>query len=202
MMTFRLIQGNTHRFWHGDRLDCLMDCDSNPIVLLSTLLTMLTQLRRPVCLSLSSADSLFISEIETVATLYQKDCDRYHLVLTEPLVTEDKSLFPDLNVSSATSVPTPRLLWLEFSPYRVTLTMQGNGQYSFRHSFEPGVYGTSRFWLQDESLEPHTHMLLRNFTRILHMKGSPLPRFLVLEYELWAHHLKLGEYRMDLEIHH
>lgn len=163
---------------------------------------MLTQLRRPVCLSLSSADTAFISEIETVGTLYQKDCDRYHLVLTEPLVTENHELFPFTVPSHTTAVPTPRLLWIEFSPYRVALTMQGNGQYSFRHAFEPGVYGTSRFWLQDDHLDLGAQMRLRNFTRFLHLKGNPLPRFLILEYELWAANLRLGEYRLDLEVHH
>ncbi len=200
-MTFNRFKGNTHRFGHRDGLDCLMDCDSDPIALL-LLLTMLTQLRRPVYLALSTVDSAFVSEIETVGTLYQKDCDRYHLVLTEPLVTERPELFPFSLPSHATAIPTPRLLWIEFSPYRVTLTMQGNGQYSFRHVFEPGVYGTSCFWLCDDDLDLKAQMRLRNFTRCLHLKGNPLPRFLILEYELWAANLMLGQYRLELEVQH
>ena len=162
---------------------------------------MLTQLRKSIYFSFSSNDDTFpISEIETVGTLYQKDRDRYHLVLVEPLVTEWNDITQLQHTSSVTSVPTPRLLWLEFSPYRVTLTMQGNGHLSYRHIFEPGVFGVSRFWLQDESFPPGGQLRLRNFTRLLHLKGNPLPRLLLLEYELWSEQLKLGEFCLNLEI--
>jgi hypothetical protein len=80
--------------------------------------------------------------------------------------------------------------------------MQGNGQFSYRHLFEPSVYGVSRFWLQDNELRFGRQMRFRNFTRNLHVKGSPLPRFLLLEYELWSEQLKLGDYLLNLEIHH
>lgn len=175
-----------------------MDCDSHPT---AKFLLMQTQLRRSVRLSFASSDFLIQSDLETVGTLYQKDCDRFHLVLTEPLVSEWDVLFYNYLPSDMTQVPTPRLLWLEFSPYRVAMTMQGNGQFSFRHLFEPNVFGMSRYWLQDP-LTLNRQIRLRNFTRNLHVKGSPLPCCLLLEYELWSHQLKLGDYSLNVEIEH
>jgi hypothetical protein len=160
---------------------------------------MLTQLRRPLRLSFGSSDSLICTAIETMGTLYQKDQDRFHLVLTEPQVSELGATTTDFNVSTSQAVPTPRLLWLEFSPFRVTITMQGNGQFSYRHLFEPNVFGVSRFWLQNTAT-PSGLFRLRNFTRNLHVKGNPFPRYLLLEYELWAQQLKLGDYEFSVEI--
>ncbi|MBM0742832.1 hypothetical protein JOY44_14645 [Phormidium sp. CLA17] len=168
---------------------------------------MLTQLRRPIHLSFSSADGLLTSKIETVGTLYQKDDNRYHLVLIEPLVMDLGTRAHALEASAVstlttTAVPTPRLLWIEFSPYRVSITMQGNGQFSYRHLFEPGVLGLSRYFLQDDSLYPNRELRLRNFTRNLHVKGNLLPSYLLLEYELRCDRLQLGQYTLSLEIHH
>jgi hypothetical protein len=170
-------------------------------------MTMLTQLRRPIHLSFSSADGLLVSELETVGTLYPRENDRYHLLLTEPLVMgwDARSQVLETSVVSTlttTSVPTPRLLWIEFSPYRVTMTMQGNGQFNYRHLFEPGVAGLSRYFLQDDLFYPNREFRLRNFTRNLHVKGNPLPAYLLLEYELWCDRLQLGQYVLSLEIHH
>lgn len=161
---------------------------------------MLTQLRCPVRLSLQSPDALIDFGVETVGTLYQKERDRFHLLLTEPLVHGFEPA-SNCTTSNCLTIPTPRLLWVEFSPYRVTLTMQGNGQFSYRHLFEPGVFGISRYWLQ-EDFSTNGQARLRNFTRTLHVKGSPLPCYVVLEYELWSQHLKLGEYTFILEIEH
>jgi hypothetical protein len=162
---------------------------------------MLTQLRRPVRLGFNSTDFLLSSELETVGTLYQKDRDRFHLLLTEPLVSEWDVLFSVCDSSNCSTIPTPRLLWIEFSPYRLTMTMQGNGQFSFRHLFEPSVFGISRYWLQD-GLNTSDQMRLRNFTRNLHVKGQPLPWYVLLEYELWSNQLKLGDYSFSIEIEH
>lgn len=164
---------------------------------------MLTQLRCPIRLTFDSTDFLLASEIETVGTLYQKEPDRFHLVMTEPLVIESHNLIqiPDTAIPIS-HVPTPRLLWLDFSPYRVTMTMQGNGQFSYRHLFEPGVFGLSRYWLQEETVGCDRQFRLRNFTRSLCVKGNPLPMFLLLNYELWAEDLLLGEYNLTLEIQH
>jgi hypothetical protein len=155
---------------------------------------MLTQHRIPVCLSLLSFDLPVWSVVETDATLYQKDAEHFHLLLTEPLVKDgvrEEGLLP----------VTPRLLWLELSPYRVIMTMQGNGRFSYRHYWEQGVYGVSRYWLQAASLNRKDQFQLRNYTRGLVLEGVGLPEHLRVEYELWADKVQVGHYVMNVEIH-
>lgn len=157
---------------------------------------MLTHQRKPVCLSLISTDLPIWSVVETAATLYQKDRERFHLLLTEPPLQEwqlKESLY---------SVATPRLLWLEISPYRVIMTMQANGQVSYRHSWEQGIYGLSRYWLGNEPLPGKEQMRLRNFTRRLTLVSQGLPQHLRVEYELWSENVQLGRYILNLEIDH
>lgn len=166
---------------------------------------MLTQHRKSVCVSLTSADLPICSELETVATLYQHDHDRFHLVLTEPLVLDrdislNEPLLQPVQPAPVSTATTPRLLWLEFSPYRATLTMQGNGRFSYRHLFQLNMFGLSRYWLAADDHQPIEQFRLRNFTRFLHLKGNSLPRFLMLEYELWSEEEVLGSYLFTLEI--
>ncbi|NJL10230.1 MAG: hypothetical protein HC908_08815 [Calothrix sp. SM1_7_51] len=154
---------------------------------------MLTHHRKPVCLSLISTDLPLSSVMETAGTLYQKDTERFHLLLTAPTPkNRDAVILPS----------SPRLLWLEISPYRVTMTMQGNSQLSYRHFWEEGVYGISRYWLPIESLQPQQPIRLRNFTRSLSLTGNPLPENLRVEYELWAGKVQLGSYILNLDIEH
>jgi hypothetical protein len=153
---------------------------------------MLTHHRRPVCLSLISTDLPILSTIETAATLYQKDFDRFHLLLHQG---ETKTETP--NVESA-----PQLLWLELSPNRVVLTRQGNSQFSYRHFWERGIYGTSRYWLNQHEQHLSDSFRLRNFTRDITLSGAPLPDFLRVEYELWSAQECLGHYVLHLEIYH
>jgi hypothetical protein len=163
---------------------------------------MLTYHRRPVCLSLISTDLPIWSTVETAATLYQKDKERFHLLLSEPSLPEWE---PELAATSDTKPPNtknPRLLWLEISPYRVIITMQENGKLSYRHLWEPGVYGISRYWLQGDSLKGFESLRLRNYTRSLKLEGHPLPQDLRLEYELWSEKIQLGHYVLSLQIHH
>jgi hypothetical protein len=165
---------------------------------------------KPVSLSLMSLDLPLWSVVETAATLYQKAPDRFHLLFTEPLVQDfsaapfPASPFPSAQIDGTTPVitlpQTPRLIWVELSPYRVTMTMQGNGKFSYRHFWEQGVYGLSRYWLQHEDLTRSDQLRLRNFTRSLTLSGHPLPRHLRVEYELWADQIQLGHYVMNLEI--
>jgi hypothetical protein len=140
--------------------------------------------------------------VETDATLYQKDAERFHVLLTEPLIQEGLPELVQSQVLSPSVPETPRLLWLEISPYRVTMTMQGNGKFSYRHFWEQGVYGISRYWLQTESFTGSHQMRLRNFTRSLTLDGKPFPAYLRVEYELWAQQLRIGHYVMNLEILH
>lgn len=163
---------------------------------------MLTHRRKPVSLSLVSYDLPVWSLVETAGTLYQKDRDRFHLLLKEPVISE-----PELNNAIARENPLPmtassRLVWLEFSPYRATMTMQGNGKFGYRHLWERGMYGISRYWLQSDLSPEKNQMRLRNYTRNLTVTGEKLPEHLRLEYELWAEKVRLGRYVLNLEIHH
>lgn len=159
---------------------------------------MSTPLRRSVSLSLLANDVPIWSEVATVGTLYQQDQTRFHLLVTEPDCEPWSGSSKLEEAKSAIDTLTPRLLWLEISPYRVILTMQGNGRFSYRHWFEMGVFGVSRYWLTEEANNRQFRM--RNFTRGLHFKGNPVPHCLLLEYELWADSLRLGYYSLSLEI--
>ncbi len=170
---------------------------------------MLTHHRKPVCLSLISTDLPVWSVVETAGTLYQKDKDRFHLLLTAPPLIScevgsslsEKETVPQPQVSAYTP-SSPRILWLEISPYRVIMTMQGNTQVSYRHFWEQGIYGVSRYWLPTESLKPQAPLRLRNFTKSLVLTGHPFPEHLRLEYELWGEKVQLGRYILNVEILH
>jgi hypothetical protein len=165
---------------------------------------MQTHHRRPVCLLLTSTNLPVWSGIETVGTLYQKDQEQFHLLMTEPAVRDRDCALPvgNQDVTTALPITTPRLLWLEFSPYQVTLTMQGQGQFSYRHLWRRGLYGMSRYWLQDETSLQSGQFQLRNYTRNLTLEAHPLPSFLRVEYELWSATMPLGHYVLNLEIRH
>ncbi|MCY7276555.1 MAG: hypothetical protein LH702_23185, partial [Phormidesmis sp. CAN_BIN44] len=110
---------------------------------------MLTHHRRLVSLSVVSTDLPVWSDVQAIATIYQRDQERFHLLLTEPKVEiSQESQQSDRGSIQTDFLPTPRLLWLEISPYRITMTMQGDGKLSYRHHWERGVYGISRYWLQ------------------------------------------------------
>jgi hypothetical protein len=162
---------------------------------------MLTHHRKPVSLSLVSTDLPIWSVLETSATLYQKDRDRFHLLMTEPATGDlDRPDTPAIAVAPTSA--KARLLWLEISPHRAIMTMQGNSQVSYRHFWERGVYGLSRYWLQSEALKTSGQMRLRNYTRSFKLTGGSLPEHLRLEYELWSEKVQLGCYILNLEIHH
>jgi hypothetical protein len=159
---------------------------------------MLTQHHKPVSLSFAAFDLPLWSIVQTNATLYQREPERFHLLLTEPLVQEYRQ--GKSSAEPVGPVTTPRLLWLEISPYRVIMTMQGNGKFSYRHFWERGVYGLSRYWLQEVDLIENRQIRLRNFTRCLDLKGKKLPSHLRVEYELWSNELQIGHYVMNVEI--
>jgi hypothetical protein len=175
---------------------------SHPTVFLTQ--NMLTHHPKPVCLSFTALDLPLWSVLETSATLYQRENEQFHLLLTEPLVQERADTHPNEGspeVITLTETQTPRLLWLEISPYRVIMTMQGNGQFSYRHFWEQGVYGTSRYWLQGD-MSKNEQLRLRNFTRSLQLIGSELPHHLRVEYELWSDKVQFGRYVINVKIHH
>lgn len=154
---------------------------------------MLTHFRRAVSLSMASTDMPVWSKIETTATLYQRERDRYHLLITEPRISEP-SLF---GISEPDEM---RLIWMELSPDRVVMTMQGNGNLSYRHYWENGKSGINRYWIQQDTIA-HSHQLqLRNFTHSIELHNPSFPSELHLDYELWSAHTRMGRYIMQLRI--
>lgn len=135
------------------------------------------------------------SMVETSATLYEKDAERYHLLFPEPALEECP-----LDGDGGQAIASPRFLWLELSPYRVILTMQTHGKLSYRHYWERGIFGVSRFWLQADDPAQCSQMKLRNYTRTLTLDGHPLPTHLRVEYELWAQKVNLGHYVLHVDI--
>ena len=174
--------------------------------------------RKIVSLSLISLDLPLQSSVRTTATLYQKGGDRCHILFSDPLhadnPTEGNALDgaetlnegdrrPDsLGLSPLSPNKSPletlpnRHLWLEISPYRAILTMQGNGGFSYRHLWEEGVYGTSRYWVQTSKNRPHDQV-----RRSYEMKGKGIPKAFRLEYELWTQKLSMGRYVLNLDVH-
>lgn len=152
---------------------------------------------RPVSLSLMSTDLAINSTLETSGTLYQKDRFRFDLLLSQP------NNSPSVNQEEATSaVETARhMLWLEISPARVIMSLQGNGKFCYRHFWEPGIYGLSRYWLNDTSGDIANAFRLRNYTRRLQLDGEILPEYLRIEYELWSGKVQLGNYILNLEVY-
>ena len=154
---------------------------------------MLSHHRKPVSLSWISTDLPVWSTIKTVATLEQKDLERFTLLLTEPPIPKEQP-------SQTSIAENSPLLWIEISPYRVTLTRQAKNQLNYRHFWELGVYGVSRYWLNNDSLPDNQPLHFRNFTRCLLLIGRPVPQKLRVEYELWSGE-RLGKYVLNLKIH-
>jgi hypothetical protein len=153
---------------------------------------------RPVSLSLMSTDLPIHSTIETCGTLHQKDRFRFDLLLNQP-----EALQSVAEEETTSTVETARhMLWLEISPARVIMTLQGNGKFCYRHFWEPGIYGLSRYWLNDSSGEMANAFRLRNYTRSLQLDGDIFPEYLRIEYELWSGKVQLGNYVLNLEVYH
>ncbi|VEP16295.1 conserved hypothetical protein [Hyella patelloides LEGE 07179] len=161
---------------------------------------MLADRRKNVYLSFISTDLPLWNIIEGNASLYQKDRHKFHLLLNQynlPQSSYSKDPTPSLEGEDK----TPKgLLWLEVSPSRVILTMQSNGSFSYRHFWERGVYGISRYWLNANTPENSSSFRLRNFTRFLQFDCDPFPTRVQIDYELWSSQLKLGSYVLHLDI--
>ncbi|MEC4887732.1 MAG: hypothetical protein SAL70_41435 [Scytonema sp. PMC 1070.18] len=157
---------------------------------------MLTHHRKPVCLSLISTDLPVRSVMETLMTLYQKGRDRFLLMLTAPLEPN----FPTLENLQDRAQSSPRIVWIDISPEKTIMTMQGNKQLSYRHFWQQGVYGMTRYWLPAQATQLQKSICLCNYTRSLIFKGHPVPEYLRVEYELWAQEVQLGNYILTLEI--
>ena len=151
---------------------------------------------KTVYLSFISTDLPLWNIIEAKASLYQKEQDKFHLLLNQqnlPDSLDSRDREEDSNSQKG-------LLWLEISPYRVMMTMQSNSRLSYRHFWERGVYGISRYWLNSNTSEQISSFRLRNYTRFLKLDCNPFPKSLQVEYELWSAKLRLGSYMLHLDI--
>lgn len=160
---------------------------------------MLTYHHKLVYLSLTSIDLPIWSTMESTAFLYQKDRERFHLLLRQQKESRSNSTIND-NSNSETS-DRQKIVWLELSPSRIVMTMQGEGKVSYRHFWQESLNGVSRYSLNGDSSYPTMSFRLRNFTRSLYLETNPLPKKLKVEYELWTENVQLGVYLLQLDIH-
>lgn len=157
---------------------------------------MLDNRYQTVYLSFISTDLPVWNVIQATASLYQKDQERFHLLLNQQtLPCSTSPVFGNQDKS-----PEQGLFWLEISPYRVMMTMQSNSRLSYRHFWERGVYGVSRYCLNTAPHQPNQSLRFRNFTRYLKVDSDPFPRTLRIEYELWSETVQLGSYILHLEL--
>ena len=156
---------------------------------------MLVNRYKNVYLSFISTDLPVWNIIEATASLYQRDRDRFHLLLNQ-----QNLLYTPNSQSNRPEEYQKGLFWLEISPDRVMMTMQSNSQFSYRHFWERGAYGVSRYCLNSQPPESSTSIRLRNFTRYLWLEGHPFPKNLQIEYELWSDRVRMGSYVLHLDI--
>ncbi|HEY9769221.1 MAG TPA: hypothetical protein V6C71_12140 [Coleofasciculaceae cyanobacterium] len=155
---------------------------------------MLVNRYQTVYLSFISTDLPVWNVIEAKASLYQKDRERFHLLLNQQNLPH--SIVPTVDRGKSEQ----GLFWLEISPYRVMMTMQSNGKLSYRHFWEKGIYGVSRYCLNTAPDQPSQSIRFRNFTRYLKVDNDPFPKNVRIEYEIWSAEVHLGSYILHLEI--
>ena len=148
-----------------------------------------------VSLSFVSTDLPIWNTIATQAQMFQKDEERFHLLLERQTLPHS----PILSSDGATA-ESQGVFWLDISPYRIMMTMQSDGKLSYRHFWERGVYGRSRYCFNTDLSQPGQSIQFQNFTRYLQVENSPFPRSVRIEYELWSAKVRLGSYLMHLEI--
>ena len=156
---------------------------------------------RSVSLCYLSTNLSLLANLDTIATIYQPKENTYHLVLSNVDYTQVNDFPTEKTLSSSTS-KAKNLIWLEISPYRVIMTQQNQHELNYRHFWEKGVYGITRYWLNQQTGNQikQDKIQLRNFTRDLTVKGAFIPESLRIEYELWTDKLNLGNYILHLEI--
>ncbi|MGD1903875.1 MAG: hypothetical protein ACFB9N_16730 [Geitlerinemataceae cyanobacterium] len=175
---------------------------------------MLTHRRLPASLSVVSLDLPVRTAFQTFVTLYQRAPQRFHILIDVPPngfgndVPGSPSGFDRSQREPAPVETSSRLLWLEVGESRAIFTSQSKTGLSYRHMWERGTYGISRYWLncpdrvrETADAKPRDCMRLRNFTRNFELERSDRPNHLRLEYELWSGRLKLGTYVLDLDIY-
>jgi len=155
---------------------------------------MLVNRSQTVSLSFVSTDSPTWNTIVAKASMFQKGEEEFHLLLERQ--TLPHSTFPTMKETESRQ----GIFWLDISPYRVTMTMQSNGKLSYRHFWERGIYGMSRYCLNTDPSQPSQSIRFQNFTRYLQVENDPFPRSVRIEYELWSANSCLGSYLMHVEI--
>jgi hypothetical protein len=159
---------------------------------------MLAKRHQTVHLSFISTDLPFWNTIEAKALLFQNDRERFHLLLNQ------QNLPQSIVAEAEPDKLQQGIFWLDISPYQVSMTMQSNGRLSYRHFWQRGIYGVSRYCLNSElnseSNFSSQSLVLRNFTHSLEVNSDPLPRIVRIEYEIWSAQLNLGSYILHLEI--
>ena len=150
---------------------------------------MLVNRYQTVYLSFISTDLPVWNVVKAKASMFQKDREKFHLLLNQQ----------DLPTSEG-DISSQGLFWLEISPYRVMMTMQSNGRLSYRHYWEKGVYGVSRYCLNTPTNLPSKSIRLQNYTRYLKVEGDIFPKSIRLEYELRSDRVQLGNYILHLDI--
>ncbi|WP_036480164.1 hypothetical protein [Myxosarcina sp. GI1] len=160
---------------------------------------MLVNRHQNVYLSFISTDLPIWHVVETTAALYHQDGDCFRLLLDRQNLPY--STFANAHTKEKVNGNRPKgIFWLEISPYRVILTMQGDRCTSYRHFWEKGIYGVSRYCLNAKPPEASSSMKLRNYTRKLILKADPYPTSLQIEYELWSATVNLGSYILYIDI--
>lgn len=155
---------------------------------------------RSVSLSFISTDLPIFNTLETVATLYERENRKFHLVLKEIDLCSKGLTHNNFLPTDEKADKHKNLLWLEISPYRIIMTKQSKEGLNYRYFWEQGVYGINRYWLNESSLEENYQFRLRNFTRQLTVKGNSIPKSIRIDYELWSDRLNLGHYVLHLEL--
>jgi hypothetical protein len=155
---------------------------------------------RSVSLSFISTNLPILNNLETVATLYERENHKFHLVLSQGDLFQQGTENPLSSRGNKKDQNQTSLLWLDISPFRVIMTKQSQESLNYRYFWEQGIYGTNRYWLNDVSHQENYNFRLRNFTRRLTLEGNPIPKSLRIDYELWSDRLSLGHYILHLEI--
>ena len=141
---------------------------------------MLANRFQTVSLSFISTDLPIWKTIVAKASMFQKDEQQFHLLL-------ERQNLPQSIVPMANDPKSQQgLFWLDISPYRVTMTMQSDGQLSYRHFWERGIYGSSQYCLNTDLNRPNQLLRFQNFTTYLQVENNPYPRSVRIGYELWG----------------
>lgn len=160
---------------------------------------MLVNRYQTVYLSFIATDLPIWNVIEATASLYQTEPDKFYLLLNQQNSNSTQSA-ANLTSLEHQDKSEVGLFWLEITPNRIMLTMQSHNRLSYRHFWEKGTSGVSRYCLTEESDRSSTSLRFRNFTRYLKVEQDPFPSNIRIEYELWSKRIQLGSYILHLDI--